>query len=85
MTTTSITTAEAKDQFIELVNRAAHDKERIVLMRREKPVAAIISIEDFKLLESIQNKGDLEEAAEALKEARAQGSISLDELKADIG
>lgn len=85
MTTTSIPTAEAKDTFIDLVNRVAHDKERIILTRRDKPIAALISLEDFKLLESIQNKDDLEEATEALKEARAQGSISLDELKADIG
>ena len=85
MTTTSLNTAEAKEDFVELINRVAHNKERIILTRRDKEIAAIIPIEDLKTLESVQNKNDLAEAAEALKEARSQGTLSLDELKADIG
>jgi prevent-host-death family protein len=85
MTTMSINTADAKEDFIELINRVAHNKERIILTRRDKEIAAIIPIEDLKFLESSQSKNDLDEAAEALKEARSQGTLSLDELKADIG
>lgn len=85
MTKTSINTADAKEQFTELVNRVVHSNERIVLTRRGNEVAAIIPIEDLKLLEQTQSKSDLEEAAEALKEAREKGSISFEELKADSG
>jgi prevent-host-death family protein len=85
MTTTSISLAEAKEVLTELVNRVSHDKERIILTRRDKDIVAIIPIEDLKYLEGLQNKHDLEEAAEALKEARAQGTFSLEELKTDIG
>jgi prevent-host-death family protein len=84
MTTTSINTADAKEEFTEIVNRVAHNKERIILTRRDKEIAAIIPLEDLKFLEDAQNKNDLEEATEALKEARARGTRTLDELKTDM-
>lgn len=85
MTTTSTNITDAKEELTELVNRVAHHKERIILTRREKEIAAIVPIEDLKFLENSQNKNDLEEAAEALKEARSHGTLTLDELKTDIG
>lgn len=85
MTTTSINIADAKEELTELVNRVSHHKERIILTRRENEIAAIVPIEDLQFLINSQNKNDLEEAAEALKEARAQGTLTLDELKTDIG
>lgn len=85
MTTTSITTADAKEEFSELVNRCAHNKERIILTRRGKDIAVLIPIEDLQLIEASQNKNDLEEAIEALKEARNQGTFTLDKLKEEIG
>tara|TARA_R110000868_G_scaffold314141_1_gene575093 strand:- start:138 stop:395 length:258 start_codon:yes stop_codon:yes gene_type:complete len=85
MATTSINTADAKEEFTEIVNRVAHNKERIILTRRDKEIAAIVTMEDLKRLEESQNKNDLDEATDALKEARSQGTLSLEELKADIG
>lgn len=85
MTTTSINSADAKEIMTDLINRVAHDKERIILTRRDKEIAALIPIEDLKLLEAMQSKNDLEEATEALKEARSQGTLTLDELKTNIG
>lgn len=85
MTTTSINTAEAKEEFSELINRVAHHKERIILTRRDKEIAAIVPMEDLHLLQASEDKTDLNEAASALKEARAQGSITLDQLKEEIG
>lgn len=85
MAKTLVNTSEAKEEFTELVNRVIINKERIVLTRRGKEIAAIIPIEDLNRLEASQSKTDLEEAADALQEARSQGSISLEELKTDIG
>jgi prevent-host-death family protein len=84
MTTTSINTADAKEDFTDLINRVAHHKERIILTRRDKEIAAIVPLEDLKFLEESQNKNDLEEAAAALKEARSLGTISLEELKTEL-
>lgn len=82
---TTITTADAKEDFAELINRVAHNKERIILTRRDKQVAAIIPIEDLALLQASQNKHDLYDAVESLKESRSKGTITLDTLKDEIG
>jgi prevent-host-death family protein len=85
MTITSINTAEAKEDFSELVNRVSHNKEQIILTRRGKDIAAIIPIEDLHVLHATQNKHDLYDATEALKEARSQGTLTLDDFKETIG
>jgi prevent-host-death family protein len=85
MTTSSISTIDAKEEFSELVHRVSHNKERIILIRRGKEVAAIIPLEDLFLLQESQNKSDLHDAVEALKEARNQGTVTLEELKTEIG
>ncbi len=84
MTTTLINTVDAKEQFTDLVNRVAHSKERIILTRRGKEIAAIIPLEDLNLIQDSQNKHDLHEAIDALKEARNIGTISLEQLKEEI-
>lgn len=84
MTTTHISTIDAKEEFSELINRVSHHKERIILTRRGNEIAALVPLEDFYLLEQKQNKNDLEAAVEALQEARNQGTITLDEFMEEI-
>lgn len=83
MTTTHISTIDAKEEFSELINRVSHNKERIILTRRGNEIAAIVPLEDFFLLEQKQNKNDLEAALEALQEARNQGTMTLEDFKAE--
>lgn len=85
MTITSMNTLEAKEQFSELLNRVAHNKEKIVLTRRGKDIAVIIPVEDFKALQQTQDKQDLHDAIDALKEARHVGMKTLLQLKEEIG
>jgi prevent-host-death family protein len=47
---------EARAQLAELVNRVVFGGERIVLTRHKKPVAAIVSAEDYELLESLRRE-----------------------------
>lgn len=85
MTTTVMNTLDAKEQFADLINRVAHNKERIILTRRGKEIAALISLEDLNLLQASQDKHDLQDSTEALKEARHAGTITLEELKEKTG
>jgi prevent-host-death family protein len=85
MTTTHIATTEAKEDFVELLNRVTQNKERVILTRRDKEVAALVCMEDFQLMLKTESKNDLKEATEALQEARAQGSSTLDEIKEELG
>lgn len=65
----TLDTTKAKDTFGDTVNRAAYGKERIILTRRGKPVAAIVPLEDLELLDELENAADAAEAAEAGAEA----------------
>lgn len=85
MTTTYISTVDAKEEFSELINRVSHNKERIILTRRGKEIAAIVPIEDLLHLQKSQSKNDLDEAVEALQEARNLGTVTLEDLKTKVG
>jgi len=85
MTMTSISTVDAKEDFAELINRVSQHKERIILTRRDKEIAALIPIEDLILLLESQDRHDLRDAIEALKEARTEGASTLESLKSEIG
>lgn len=79
-----ISTVEARDQFADLINRAAYGKERIVLTRRGKEVAAVVPIEDVRLLEELEGRLDLADARAALAEAQEHGTVTWEALKADL-
>lgn len=83
--TTTMTTADAKEKFTELLNHVALQKQRVVLTRRGKEVAALVPIEDLQLLTNTQDKHDLREAMDALKESKTEGTITLEELKEELG
>ena len=85
MTTSTISTAHAKEHFTDMINRVAHHKERIILTRRGKEVAVVISVEDFQLLHQSQDKNDLQEAIDALKESRQVGALTLEQLIKEAG
>jgi len=76
-----IATADAREKFLELIDLVTHNKERVVLTRRGKEIAAIVPIEDLQLLNESENNHDLQEATDALKEARGAGVITLEQLK----
>lgn len=61
--------SEAREHLGEVVSRAEHAQERTVLTRRGKPVAVVISIEDFRELQAAEDEADLAAAREALADA----------------
>lgn len=81
----TVQASAARDQFPDIINRAAYAKERTVVAKRGKEVAAVVPIEDLRLLQEIEDHLDIEEALEAIREAKEQGTLSLDRLKAELG
>ena len=65
-------------KLADAINRVAYAGERIILERRGKGVAALVSVEDLALLEELENQADIRAARKALKE---KGGITLDEYK----
>jgi prevent-host-death family protein len=64
----TVTTAEARKKFAEIVNRVAYGKEPVVLTRRGEEIAALISMEELELLQLIEDHIDIEDARKALVE-----------------
>jgi len=66
----NVSTAEARNQFSDVLNRAAYGHEHVILTRRGKEIAAIIPIEHLhlfeKLLEEMEDRIDLEDALKVL-------------------
>jgi prevent-host-death family protein len=79
----AIATGKARENFSDVVNRSAYGKERIVLTRRGKSVAAVVPIEDLELLEEIEDRLDVEAARKALAEPGK--NISLEKVKDLLG
>ena len=81
---TRLNVSKAREEFPEIVNRAAYGKQRTIVSRRGKDLAAVIPIEDLRLLERLadeeRDRTDLEDARAALKEAEEKGTIPLRDL-----
>jgi len=61
-----ISTAEARNHFSEVINRAAYGKERIVLTRRGKDIVGVVPVEDVELLQRLEDQIDIK-LADAIK------------------
>jgi prevent-host-death family protein len=86
---TRLNVSKAREEFPDIVNRAAFGKERTIVSRRGKDLAAVIPIEDLRLLERLaqeeMDRVDLEDARAALAEAKEKGTVRLRDLMRDLG
>jgi prevent-host-death family protein len=74
----TVTVVDAKKRFSDLLRRAEHGNERVMVQRHGKPVAVIVSTDDLRRLEALEDVDDLADATAALKEARSKGTTALD-------
>lgn len=81
----TVTTVKARESFSDVINRSAYGKERIVLTRRGKEVAAVVPVEDLKLLEELETRLDLEAIEQALADPENKESIPWDQVKKELG
>jgi hypothetical protein len=54
------------------------------LRRGRKVVAAVVPIEDLRLLQRLEDEEDILDARTALREARRKGSIPWEKVKAEL-
>jgi prevent-host-death family protein len=81
----TVTTVKARESFSEVINRSAYGKERIVLTRRGKEIAAVVPVEDLKLLEKLETRLDLDAIEKALADPENKKSILWDRVKKELG
>ena len=65
---TKISTADARKKFSNIVNRVAFGKESIILTRRGEELAALVAMDELRLLQELENRLDIADAVKALKE-----------------
>ena len=79
----TITTADARKNFADIVNSVAYGKEPVILTRRGQEIAALVSIEELQLLQKIEDHIDIKDAKKALDEPGE--NISADEFWNKLG
>jgi prevent-host-death family protein len=84
---TRIATGKVRQAFAETMNRVANGRERIVLHRRGKDVAALIPLEDLTLLEALEDRLDVREAEKVLAKSTGRGEkpILWEKAKKKLG
>jgi prevent-host-death family protein len=76
--------SKAREGFSDTINRVAFGKERVVLRRRGKEVAAVVPMDDLRLLEALEDRMDLADARAALAETKRKGAKSLDAILKEL-
>ena len=79
-----IAVIDARKDLAEVLNRAAYGKERVVLTRRGKDVAAIVPMDDLNLLEAMEDHMDITESERIMARVHAGSEqvLPLAEVKA---
>lgn len=85
---TRVSIAEARKEFAQIINRAAFTHERTVITRHDTDVAAIISIDELRLLDALierwEDEEDIAAADAALLEVR-EDFVPWDHIKREFG
>jgi prevent-host-death family protein len=79
----TLTTTQVRSRLSTALNQAAFGGERIVLKRHGKPIAAVVPIEDLRLLEEMEDKADIAAVRKVRKEKGKP--IPWEKIKKELG
>ncbi|MFV1969258.1 MAG: type II toxin-antitoxin system Phd/YefM family antitoxin [Pirellulaceae bacterium] len=79
--------AEIRSKLADALNRVVYGGERVILERRGKPTAAIVSLEDLALLEAVEDGEDVKAAKRVLADMKRKGEkpIPWKQVKKELG
>lgn len=79
----TLSASELRDGLSEIMNRVAYGGERIVVSRNDKELAALVSINDLRELERLEEARDLE----AVRRSKAEPgeNVNWEDLKSESG
>ena len=87
MTGTKLSFSQFREGLSDALSRVQYGRERIVIQRHSKNAAVLISIEDLKLLQRLEDRADEAWAEKMVRERSAEETeetVSLDELRKDL-
>lgn len=80
---TRLTASQLREDLATAINNVASGRERIILQRNNKDVAALVPIEDLALLRELEDRADLAEIKKAMEEFGP--NVPWEEAKKDLG
>jgi len=82
-TMSRMTTSEIRRIFTDVVNQVTQTGERVIIRRRDRDIAAIVPIEDLKLIERIEDEIDIAEVKIIL--ADNESPVPWEEAMMELG
>ena len=82
---TSLGLSEARNNLPDAVNRVAYGGERIIMQRRGRNVAALVSMEDLALLEELEDRADAAAVAASWAEQGSDPPEDWEAVKTRMG
>lgn len=79
----AVTIASVRKNLAALIDEVQHRKERLIITRHDKPVAALVPVDDAALLDELEDRLDLVDALEAIEDYDVNGGVSLQRLETD--
>lgn len=79
-----ISTAEARKNMAELMNRAAYGGERFVVTRHGKELVAIVPVADATLLDRLRDLLEKRDYEAALREIAETGTLSWNDVRREL-
>lgn len=76
---------QVRQDLAEALNQVAYSGERVLIHRRDRDVAALVSVEDFELLQAIEDRLDVEAADQAVADPDNQERIAWSDVKKALG
>ena len=82
---TAVTVADARSDLADLLNRVAYGKERLVITRHGRALAALVPIEDLHLVNRLRRFVARKDVARALAELDEGKAPSWEQLRQELG
>ncbi len=79
-----VSIADARKNLADLLNRVAYSKERVVLTRHGKEIAAIVSIEELGLVDRLKTLLRERDVLDAIEALAAGDTVDWKELKEEL-
>ena len=81
----AVTVADARSGLAELLNRVAYGKERLVITRHGREVAAIVPVEDLRLADRLRKFVARKDVARSLADLDAGRAAPWTKLREELG
>ncbi|MBW3568219.1 MAG: type II toxin-antitoxin system Phd/YefM family antitoxin [Proteobacteria bacterium] len=79
-----LSVAELREQLAETLNEVRYTKTRRLVTRHGRKVAAVVSVEDLRLLEALEDIVDIRIARERLANLESEGTVSWETLQKEL-